>query len=497
MSLFRTARRSAAISSLRRFSKHNKNLTNMKSPQSPSQYAHTRSLEVVDPTVFKLLRQEEIRQKSCLNLIASENIMSPAVLDALGSVVQNKSSEGYPGARYHSCCTNIDKIETLCQSRALEAFGLRGEEWSVNVQSMSGSNANLYVYSALLECHDRIMGLDLAHGGHLTHGYRKGRKKVSNTSKYFETLPYYLDSRTGLIDYDSLEALAEQYQPRIIVAGTSAYSRLIDYARIKKITSKIDAYLMSDISHISGLVVAGLIPSPFEHSDIVTSSTAKLLQGPRGGIIFCRRGSKRTGAGTIENAINASVFPGHQSSPHNNTTAALSVALQQAIRPEFKQYQKQVLLNAKALAETLTKLGYSLASGGTDTHLVLLDLKPNGIDGGRLEQVLETVGVASNRNVLYGDTSAKEPRGLRIGSPAMTARGVGTQGFVEVAKLIDRAVEVTQKLSFQARKQAEGAGEKEPADLKHFFQFIQENNGNDMIRELRAEIASWVKQFAT
>ncbi|KAI0424122.1 serine hydroxymethyltransferase-like protein [Xylaria sp. FL1042] len=476
MSLFRTLRHSA-------------------STPTPGFFSNPSHLERVDPTVFRLLQQEESRQKCCLNLIASENFMSSAVREALGSVVQNKSSEGYPGARYHSCCENIDRIERLCQSRALEAFDLHPEEWGVNVQSMSGSNANLYVYSALLECHDRIMGLDLSHGGHLTHGYRKGRKKISKISKYFETLSYYLDSRTGRIDYDGLEVLAEQYQPRIIVAGTSAYSRLIDYRRIKQITSKVGAYLMSDISHISGLIASGLVPSPFEHSDIVTSSTAKLLQGPRGGIIFYRQETKGTGIGSIEHAINSSVFPGHQSSPHNNTSAALAVALRQALTPEFKEYQKQVLLNAKALADTLVDLGYSLASGGTDTHLVLLDLKPHGIDGARIERVLELLGVATNRNMLHGDTSAKEPSGLRIGSPAMTARGVGYQGFVKVAKLIDCAVGVTRKLSVLAQEHATSAGEKEPTNLKHFLRFLEENDDHEMMVGLRAEISSWVEQF--
>ncbi|KAK3356353.1 serine hydroxymethyltransferase-like protein [Lasiosphaeria hispida] len=461
-------------------------------------------LEEVDPSMFRLLQQEEQRQKTYLNLIASENFMSTAVLEALGSVTQNKSSEGYPGARYHSCCANIDEIERLCEARALELFGLRPEEWGVNVQSMSGSNANLYVYSALLNCHDRIMGLDLAHGGHLSHGYRKGRKNISMMSKYFETLPYHLDPKTGIIDYDKLDTMAELYRPKIIVAGTSAYSRLIDYARMRRIADKIGAYLMSDTSHISGLVATGLIPSPFEHSDIVTSSTAKTLRGPRGGLIFYRRGASRTagssrsnqvGTRLIGDMIDASVFPGHQSSPHNNTTAALSVALHQARSPEFREYQQRVLLNAKALADGLKSFGYRLVSGDTENHLVLLDLQPQGIDGARVERVLELMGVASNKNVVFGDTSAKEPSGLRIGSPAMTSRGLGPDDFIEIAKFVHRAVTSTIELSILAKKHAEAAGEKEPASLNCFLKFAEEEKNLGKILGLKREILAWVGSF--
>jgi glycine hydroxymethyltransferase len=376
----------------------------------------------------------------------------------------------------------------------------------LHVAAMSGSNANLYVYSALLDCHDRIMGLDLAHGGHLTHGYRKGRMNISMISKYFETLPYYTDQRTGLIDYGKLEEMAVLYHPKIIVAGTSAYSRLIDYARMRQIAEKVGAYLMSDMSHISGLIASGLIPSPFEHSDIVTTSTAKTLRGPRGGMIFYRHRTKpaakaskshRGDTRSIADAINASVFPGHQSSPHNNTTAALAVALHQAGAPEFKEYQRWVLLNATALAKTLMDLGYRLVSGGTDTHLVLLDLRPIGIDGARLERVLELVGVASNKNVLWGDTSAREPSGLRLGSPAMTSRGLMPGDFVEIAQFIDRAVAVTTKLGVLAKDHAQAAGEADPGSLQCFLRFVNANQTLYMVAELKREILGWVNSLGS
>jgi glycine hydroxymethyltransferase len=375
--------------------------------------------------------------------------------------------------------------------------------------AMSCSNANLYVYSALLGVHDRMMSLDVASGGHLSHGYTRGRKKISHISKYFETLPYHLDASTGTIDYDGLEALAAHYKPKLIVAGTSTYSRLIDYARIRAIASRSPAFVMSDISHISGLIAAGLIPSPFEHSDVVTSSTAKLLRGPRGGIIFYRKGvplslAKRNGNGngngtTVEDAINSSVFPGHQSSPHNNTTAALAVALQQALTPQFKEYQRLVLLNARALADALKELGYALASGGTDTHLVLLDLRSKGIDGARVERVLEVLGVASNRNVLAGDVSVREPSGLRIGSPVMTARGLKPEDFAQIARFVHRAVELTKELMVLADNGGSRRGARESNGngngLERFMNFVAENENLDMVAELRSEIRAWVERF--
>lgn len=352
------------------------------------------------------------------------------------------------------------------------------------------------------------MGLDLSHGGHLSHGYQTPTKKISFISKYFETLPYRLDEKTGTINYDQLEELATLYRPKIIIAGTSAYSRLIDYKRMREICDKTNAYLMADMAHISGLVAAGVIPSPFLHSDIVTTTSHKSLRGPRGAMIFFRKGVRRTDPKTkkeemydLEGPINSSVFPGHQGGPHNHTIAALAVALQQARTPEFRSYQTQVLANAKALASRLGDpkekggLGYKLVSGGTDNHLVLVDLKPQGVDGGRVERVLELVGVASNKNTVPGDRSALVPGGLRMGTPAMTSRGFSEEDFVRVADIIDRAVTITARLDKAARKAAEEKGESNPGRLKNFLEFVGDGGTDREIVQLRSEVADWVGTY--
>lgn len=283
-------------------------------------------------------------------------------------------SEGYPGARYYGGNKFIDEIETLCQKRALQAFGLDESKWGVNVQCLSGSPANLQVYQAIMRPHERLMGLDLPHGGHLSHGYQTDTKKISAVSTYFETMPYRVDPATGIIDYDMLEKTAQLFRPKVLVAGTSAYCRLIDYARMRKIADSVGAYLMVDMAHISGLIAAGVIPSPFEYADIVTTTTHKSLRGPRGAMIFFRRGVRSQGPKgpvmyDLENAINFSVFPGHQGGPHNHTITALAVALQQTMTPEYKEYQAQVLKNAKAAENEFRKLGYELVSDGTDSHM--------------------------------------------------------------------------------------------------------------------------------
>ncbi|KAI9373162.1 serine hydroxymethyltransferase-domain-containing protein [Aspergillus egyptiacus] len=466
------------------------------------------SLEEADPTVYNILQKEKKRQQHFINLIPSENFTSQAVLDALGSVMQNKYSEGYPGARYYGGNEYIDQSERLCQQRALETFQLNPEEWGVNVQPLSGSPANLYAISALLNTHDRLMGLDLPHGGHLSHGYQTPTKKISFISKYFETLPYRLDESTGLIDYESLEKQALLYRPKLIIAGTSAYSRLINYPRMREIADNTGAYLMSDMAHISGLVAAGVIPTPFAHSDVVTTTTHKSLRGPRGAMIFYRKGLRRTDKKgnpemyDLEGPINASVFPGHQGGPHNHTITALAVALKQAQSPEFKAYQETVLANAKSLAERLGNplnsggLGYNIVSGGTDNHLVLVDLKNRGVDGARVERVLELCGVASNKNTVPGDRSALKPGGLRLGTPAMTTRGFQPEDFRRVADIVDRAVTITQKLDKTAKESAAAKGAKNPNTVKAFLEYVGNGEEISEIVQLRQEVEDWAGTFS-
>jgi glycine hydroxymethyltransferase len=352
-----------------------------------------------------------------------------------------------------------------------------------------------------MNTHDRLMGLDLPHGGHLSHGYQTATKKISMISKYFETLPYRLDEKTGLIDYDKLEEQAVLYRPKIIIAGATAYSRLIDYARMRKICDKAGAYLLSDMSHISGLVAAGVIPSPFGLSDIVTSTAHKSLRGPRGAMIFFRKGVRRTDKNGVEEMydlegpVNNSVFPGHQGGPHNHTITALAVALKQTQTPEFKNYQEMVLKNAKALAQRLGDskssggLGYNIVSGGTDNHLLLVDLKDRHIDGARVERILELVGVASNKNTVPGDKSALKPGGLRMGTPAMTTRGFEPDDFRRVADIVHRAVGITQAVN-------KSAMDGESKTLRAFNKFVGEGQNFPEIVQLRKEVEDWVSTFS-
>ncbi|KAI9294144.1 SHMT-domain-containing protein [Neoconidiobolus thromboides FSU 785] len=449
-------------------------------------------LKDADPELFNIIELEKRRQRESIILIPSENYTSKAVMEALGSVMQNKYSEGYPGARYYGGNEFIDMSESLCQKRALELFNLDPEKWGVNVQALSGAPANLYVYYGIMKPHDRIMGLDLPHGGHLSHGYQTDTKKISAVSAYFETLPYRLDETTGLIDYNALEKNALLYRPKVIVAGASAYSRNIDYARMKQIATKSNSYLMADMAHISGLVAAKVLPGPFDHADIVTTTTHKSLRGPRGSLIFFRKGVRSvTKHGKeimydLENSINFSVFPGHQGGPHNHTISALAVALKQASTPNFREYQQNVLDNSRYFGEKLREIGYTLVSGGTDTHLLLIDLRSKGIDGARVESVLELVNIASNKNTVPGDKSAFIPGGLRVGTPAMTSRGFLKENFAQVAQFIDRAV----KIAIQINKEAGGS------KLKDFKIYLNQNGANHPdIKALRQEVIEFSKQF--
>ncbi|WAQ96686.1 GLYC-like protein [Mya arenaria] len=409
-------------------------------------------ISVDDPEMQGLIQAEKDRQKKGLELIASENFASKAVLQALGSCLNNKYSEGQPGQRYYGGNEVIDKIELLCKKRALEAFNLNEDEWGVNVQPHSGSPANFAVYTALVGPHGRIMGLHLPEGGHLSHGFMTPTKKISATSLFFESFPYKLDPVTGTIDYDKLAENAKLFLPKMIVAGISCYSRHLDYKRFREIANENGAYLLADMAHVSGLVSAGAAPSPFEYCDIVTTTTHKTLRGPRSGMIFFRKGVKKVKPdGTkemynLERPINEAVFPGLQGGPHNHQIAAVAVALKQATTPAFKTYQRQVVANSQLMAKEFLSRNYTLVSGGTDNHLIWVDLRPNKVDASRAETVLENINIAVNKNTVPGDKSALRPSGLRIGAPALTSRNMKEDDFKVVVDFLDRGIQLAKEI---------------------------------------------------
>nr|CAD7204242.1 unnamed protein product [Timema douglasi] len=406
-----------------------------------------------DPFLYDLIKKERERQSSGLEMIASENFTSVPVLQCLSSCLHNKYSEGLPGQRYYGGNEFIDEIELLAQSRALEAYNLDPKEWGVNVQPYSGSPANLAVYTGVVEPHSRIMGLDLPDGGHLTHGFFTATKKISATSIFFESMPYKVNPETGLIDYDKLSETARLFKPKLIVAGISCYSRCLDYKRFRQIADENGAYLFSDMAHISGLVAAGVIPSPFEYSDIVSTTTHKTLRGPRAGVIFFRKGVRsvsKTGEKVmydLENKINQAVFPGLQGGPHNHAIAGIATAMLQAKTPEFRKYQQQVVKNAKVLCSGLQSRGYKIATDGTDVHLVLIDLRPSGITGARAEKILEEISIACNKNTVPGDKSALNPSGIRLGTPALTTRGLDEEHMERVVDFIHRGLELSKEVT--------------------------------------------------
>ncbi|XP_026449202.1 serine hydroxymethyltransferase 3, chloroplastic-like [Papaver somniferum] len=444
-----------------------------------------RNLSEADPEVRSIIDSEKNRQFNSLELIASENFTSRAVMEAVGSCLTNKYSEGLPGKRYYGGNEYIDELETLCQQRALAAFHLDGKKWGVNVQPLSGSPANFEVYTALLNPHDRIMGLDLPHGGHLSHGFMTPKRRVSGTSIYFESMPYRLDESTGLIDYDMLEKTATLFRPKLIIVGASAYPRDFDYPRMRKIADSVGAFLMMDMAHISGLVAASVLADPFEYCDVVTTTTHKSLRGPRGGMIFFKK-DPVLGV-DMESAINNAVFPGLQGGPHNHTIGGLAVCLKHAQSPEFKAYQFQVVSNCRALASRLTELGYELVSGGSDNHLVLVDLRKAGLDGARVEKILDLASITLNKNSVPGDKSALVPGGIRIGAPAMTTRGFTEKEFVETANLIHEGIQLTLK----AKKSVQGS------KLQDFLKAVEsaEFPLKDSVAALRKRVEALTTQF--
>lgn len=413
---------------------------------------HT-TLAESDPELTHLIKKEKERQSKGLEMIASENFTSLSVLQCLGSCLHNKYSEGYPGKRYYGGNEYIDEIELLCQKRALETYGLSADEWGVNVQPYSGSPANFAVYTAICEPHGRIMGLDLPDGGHLTHGFFTATKKISATSIFFESMPYKVDPATGLIDYDGLEKTARLFKPRVIVAGVSCYSRCLDYARFRDIADQNGAYLFADMAHVSGLVAAKVIPSPFKYCDIVSTTTHKTLRGPRAGVIFYRKGVRSVKPNgdkvlyELEAKINEAVFPGLQGGPHNNAIAGIATAMKQAQSTEFQQYQKQTVRNAQRLCDGLIKRGYTISSGGTDVHLLLVDLRNVNITGARAEYILEEISIACNKNTVPGDKSALNPSGIRLGTPALTTRGLVESDIDVVVDMIDRGLKLSKDIA--------------------------------------------------
>ena len=379
-----------------------------------------------DVEVYNAILEEEKRQEEGIELIASENFVSKAVMEAAGSVFTNKYAEGYPERRYYGGCVNADTVEQIAIDRLKKIFGAK----FANVQPHSGSQANMGVYVSLLEAGDKILGMGLSSGGHLTHGY-----KVNFSGKNYIGIEYGLNPETELLDYDEVRRLAVQEKPKIIVAGASAYSRIIDFKKFREIADEVGAYLMVDMAHIAGLVAAGEHPNPMEYADIVTSTTHKTMRGPRGGIIL-------TNNEEIAKKIDKAIFPGIQGGPLMHIIAAKAVAFKEALSPEFKEYQKQVVKNAKAMADALVKGGLRIVSGGTDNHLMLVDLRAKGVTGKQAEESLEKAGITCNKNAIPNDP--EKPfitSGVRLGTPAITARGMKEDESVKIAEMIIKVLE--------------------------------------------------------
>jgi len=383
------------------------------------------ALEQYDPQIYELIRQEEALQSGSIRLIPSENYVSRAVMMATSSCLTNKYAEGYPGRRYYEGQQVTDLIERVAQDRAKKIF----KADHANVQPYSGSVANMAAYAALIEPHETIMGMSLVHGGHLTHGW-----KVSLTSRFFNSVSYPINIDTGRLDYDLIRDLAKQHHPRIIISGATAYPRTIDFKTFGEIAREVGAYHVSDIAHIAGLVVAGIHPSPVPHADIVSTTTHKTLRGPRGGMLLCKA--------ELADKVDRAVFPGLQGGPHMHTLTAIAVALAEADTPEFVAYAKQIVKNAKALAEKLLELGFTLVSGGTDNHLILIDLRSKGIPGKKLAKALDRARIVTNYNTIPGDQAPPfNPSGLRIGTPAITTRGMKEAEARQVGVFIHRVAE--------------------------------------------------------
>ena len=399
-----------------------------------------------DPEVCEAMQAELNRQRNNIELIASENFVSPAVLAAAGSHLTNKYAEGLPGKRYYGGCQYVDVVEDLARERVKKLFGCD----HANVQPHSGANANTAVYFAMLNPGDTILGMNLSHGGHLTHG-----SPVNISGKYFNIVPYGVSKESETIDYDELEKLASENNPKMIVAGASAYPRIINFARLREIADRVGAYLMVDIAHIAGLVAAGVHPSPVPYADFVTTTTHKTLRGPRGGVLMCREAYAK--------AIDKAVFPGLQGGPLMHIIAAKAVAFQEALSPAFKEYQKQVVKNAAAMAAEFTACGVRLVSGGTDNHLMLVDLRNQNLTGKELEKMLDEVNITVNKNTIpFEETSPFVTSGIRVGTPSITSRGFIEEDAREIARLITKIIHEREAAFESVRASVKALCEKYP-----------------------------------
>lgn len=437
------------------------------------------NLQKTDPEIAKLIELEEQRQREVLEMIPSENYASQAVMEALGTVLTNKYSEGYPKKRYYQGNKIIDSVETLAIDRAKKLFGVP----YVNVQPHSGSPANLAVYLAVCKPGvDKIMGLSLAFGGHLTHG-----QPQSSTGQFFKSTQYELD-RNGLLDFDAIEKQAKHEKPKIIVCGFTAYPRTIDFEKFAKIAKEVDAYLLADISHITGLVIAGAHPSPIPFADIIMTTTHKTLRGPRGAMIMVtEKGLKKDPE--LGKKIDSAIIPGLQGGPHDNQTAAIAVALKEASSQEFKKYGEQIVKNAKALAEELSRLDFDLISGGTDNHLILIDLRNKGVNGTIAAYALEVANIVINKNGVPFDTEPPfYPSGIRLGTPAITTRGMMGKEMVKIANWIDQVID-------------EVKDEKLPTEKEKRSDFVKafrtRADKNKKLLQIASEVKSFTKNFPT
>lgn len=396
--------------------------------------------------IFSIISAEKKRQKEQLQMIPSENYASANVMKAVGSCMMNKYAEGYPHKRYYQGNINLDKVEDLCRQRILKAFGLNEKDWGVNVQPYSGSPANLAVYNALLSPGDKMMGMYLPDGGHLTHGWHLPNKPISITSKIYKSEFYHVDKKTLVFDYDQIERQAKKFKPQIIISGGTAYPRTINHKRLSQIAKKSGAYYMADIAHEAGLIAAGAHPTPFPYCDVATFTTHKTFRGPRGAVIVARK--------KLMDQINFSVFPGLQGGPHLHTISGIAVAAGEIMTPAYRRWAKQVVVNARVLAKELIKGGLSVVSGGTDKHLVLVDLRPQNLDGWTVAWALEVANIIANRNTVPYDTALPYyPSGLRLGTPALTTRGMKEKDMKKIGAWILAVVRYCEKAKFPRSRQ--------------------------------------------